>query len=230
MEGDAGPRQLNPTETDADEPEESAAVLETENDELSPNEDSSDVAEPQDTAESSSDDGESHDGRRQERFGRGWFVAIVAALIVGALAIGAGGYVALRAQAAGKAMDRNDALALERAKECVSATQAPDIAAMTASQSKIIECSTGDFAVQATLFSSVLVEAYQSANVAVQVSELRGAVERHNDDGSIDVLIAVRVKVTNSQVANQDQGYRLRVQMAPADGTYKIARLDQVTS
>ena len=59
---------------------------------------------------------------------------------------------------------------------------------------------------------------------------MRAAVERHNDDGSVDVLVAVRVKVTNSEAADQEQGYRLRVQMAPDDGTYKIARLDQVSS
>jgi Mce-associated membrane protein len=46
----------------------------------------------------------------------------------------------------------------------------------------------------------------------------------------VDVLVAVRVQVTNSDAPNQEHGYRLRVRMAPADGTYKIARLDQVTS
>jgi Mce-associated membrane protein len=101
---------------------------------------------------------------------------------------------------------------------------------MTASQSKILDCSTGDFAVQANLFAGMLVDAYQVANVNVQVSDLRAAVERHNADDSVDVLVAVRVKVTNSQAADQEQGYRLRVQMAPADGTYKVAKLDQVTS
>jgi len=55
-------------------------------------------------------------------------------------------------------------------------------------------------------------------------------VERHNDDGSVDVLVAVRVKVTNSEAADQEQGYRLRVQMVPDAGVYKIARLDQVGS
>ncbi len=44
---------------------------------------------------------------------------------------------------------------------------------------------------------------------------MRAAVERHDDDGSIDVLVAVRVKVTNSEAADQEQGYRLRVKMAP---------------
>ncbi len=101
---------------------------------------------------------------------------------------------------------------------------------MTASQAKIIECSTGDFGAQAALYSGVLVDAYRAANVTVQVSDMRAAVERHNDDGSVDVLVAVRVKVTNSEAADQEQGYRLRVQMAPVDGTYKIAKLDQVTS
>ena len=122
------------------------------------------------------------------------------------------------------------AAALQAAKDCVAATHAPDTAAMTAAQSKIIECSTGDFGAQATLYSSVLVDAYQAANVKVAVSDMRAAVERHNDDGSVDVLVAVRVKVTNSEAADQEQGYRLRVQMAPDDGTYKIARLDQVSS
>jgi Mce-associated membrane protein len=59
---------------------------------------------------------------------------------------------------------------------------------------------------------------------------MRAAVERHNDDGSIEVLVAVRVKVTNSEAADQEQGYRLRVQMAQDAGKYKIARLDQVGS
>jgi Mce-associated membrane protein len=59
---------------------------------------------------------------------------------------------------------------------------------------------------------------------------MRAAVERHHDDGSVDVLVALRTKVTNSEAANQEQGYRLRVRMAPVDGTYKVAKLDQVTS
>ena len=95
---------------------------------------------------------------------------------------------------------------------------------------KIIECSTGEFGAQATPVQRVLAEAYQAANAKVQVSDMRAAVERHNDDGSVDVLVAVRVKVTNSESADQEQGYRLRVTMAPDEGTYKIAKLEQVTS
>ena len=59
---------------------------------------------------------------------------------------------------------------------------------------------------------------------------MRAAAERHNDDGSVDVLVAVRTKVTNSEAADQEQGYRLRVTMAPDEGKYKIAKLEQVTS
>jgi Mce-associated membrane protein len=181
---------------------------------------------------SAATDAEAQDGpvRRDERIGRGWLAAICAGLLVLTAGIAVGGYTALRAHDKSAVMAREDAFALQRAKECVTATQAPDVATLTASQSKIIECATGDFAVQANLFTGILVEAYQAANVAVAVSDLQGAVEKHNDDGSIDVLVAVRVKVTNSQAANQEQGYRLRVKMAPADGTYKVARLDQVTS
>jgi Mce-associated membrane protein len=168
--------------------------------------------------------------RRPERFGRGWLVAICLALLVSTAGLGIGGYLALKSHDQSEAIAREDAMALARAKDCVTATQAPDVAAMTASQTKVIECATGDFAVQANLFASMLVEAYQAANVSVQVSDMRGAIEKHNDDGSVDVLVAVRVKVTNSQAADQEQGYRLRVNMAPADGTYKINRLDQVTS
>ncbi len=214
MEGDAGTSQLNPTEASEQSDVQSATTQD------------------QPAAIGSDGEAESIDpsARRAERLGRGWFVGICAVLLLLTAGVGAGGYFALRAHDESAAVAREDAFALQRAKECVAATQAPDVATLTASQSKIIECATGDFAVQANLFTGILVEAYQAANVAVQVSDLHGAVEKHNDDGSVDVLVAVRVKVTNSQAANQEQGYRLRVKMAPADGTYKVARLDQVTS
>jgi Mce-associated membrane protein len=208
MEGDAGTSRLNPTGADTDTSEQSDEVT-------------TDTQEPTDEAVID---------RRVERVGRGWVAAVCAALLVLTIGVAVGGYLALRAHDHTEAMARDDALALQRAKECVTATQAPDVATLTASQTKIIECATGDFAVQANLFTGILVEAYQAANVAVQVSDMHGAVEKHNDDGSVDVLVAVRVKVSNSQAANQEQGYRLRVKMAPADGTYKVARLDQVTS
>ncbi len=214
MEGDAGTRQLNPT--DADETPESLAVSTEDN-----TEDATELAE---------ESPEPVEERRPSRLGTGWVAGICAALVMLAAGAAVGGYLALRSHDDSEAIARAEAAAVAAAKDCVAATQAPDTAAMIASQSKIIECSTGAFGVQAPLYSSVLAEAYQAANVQVQVSDMRAAVERHNDDGSIDVLVAVRTKVTNSQAADQEQGYRLRVQMAPADGTYKIADLKQVTS
>jgi|SRR3954452_16081781 Mce-associated membrane protein len=222
MEGDAGTRQLNPT--DADEtPDESLAV--------SAEEQSEDTADSADPAEESPERvDQDRVERRPSRLGIGWAASVCAVLVMLAGGAAAGGYLALRSHADSEAIARTEAAALAAAKDCVTATQAPDTAAMLASQSKIIECSTGAFGVQAPLYSSVLAEAYQAANVQVQVSDLRAAVERHNDDGSIDVLVALRTKVTNSEAANQEQGYRLRVQMAPADGTYKIADMKQVAS
>ena len=62
----------------------------------------------------------------------------------------------------------------------------------------------------------------------VQVSDSRAAVERDNDDGSVVILVALRIKVANDQSQNET-GYRLRVRMSPVEGQYKISRLDQVT-
>jgi Mce-associated membrane protein len=99
---------------------------------------------------------------------------------------------------------------------------------MTASEQKIIECGTDAYRSQAVLYTNMLVQAYQAANVHVQVSDVRAAVERNNNDGSIDVLVAMRVKVSSDQSQNET-GYRLRVKMALAEGQYKISKLDQVT-
>ncbi|MDV3129997.1 hypothetical protein M1247_34190 [Mycobacterium sp. 21AC1] len=168
--------------------------------------------------------------KRPSRLGRGWMAGVCAGLVVLAAAAGAGGYLALRSHLDSEQIGRDEAAALQAAKDCVTATQAPDTAAMTAAQTKIIECATGDFGAQSVLYSGILLDAYQAANVKVKVSDMRAAVEKHNDDGSMDVLVAVRVLVTNSEKTDEEQGYRLRVQMAPVDGTYKVARLDQVTS
>ncbi|MGO9349343.1 MAG: Mce protein [Mycobacterium sp.] len=167
--------------------------------------------------------------RGPSRLGLGWAAGIAAALVLFAGGVGAGGYLALRAHQQSQTQARSTAAALQAAKDCVAATQAPDTTAMAASEQKIIDCGTDVYRSQALLYTSMLVQAYQAANVHVQVSDERAAVERVNCDGSIDVLVALRVKVSNDQTQNQETGYRLRVTMAPADGQYKIAKLDQVT-
>jgi Mce-associated membrane protein len=166
--------------------------------------------------------------RNPSRLGRGWLIGITAALLMLAGGVGVGGYLTLRSHQDGQAIVRSDAAAVQAAKDCVAATQAPDIGAMAASAQKIIDCGTGAFRSQAILYSSLLVEAYQAANAHVQMSDMRAAVERNNDDGSVDVLVALRVKVSNSETQNQEAGYRLRVTMAPDEGQYRIAKLDQV--
>ncbi len=168
--------------------------------------------------------------RRPSRLGIGWASAVCVVLVLlGAGAI-VGGYYALRGNEQAAENARSDEAALQAAKECVAATQAPDTAAMTAAQSKILECSTGEFGVQAGLFSSVIAEAYSAAEATVAVDDLRAAVERHNDDGSVNVLVAVRVRISNAEAADQQVGYRLRATMAFDEGQYRIARLDQVNS
>jgi Mce-associated membrane protein len=226
MEGDAGADRLNPIDTD---------------DSLSPQEKNEDPAEsadeadqpegvPQEAAESEagSADADVAVERGPSRVGRGWLAGIAVVLVLCAGGVGAGGYLALRYHHESQAIARNDAAALKAAVDCVGATQAPDTNAMTASEQKIIDCGTDAYRSQALLYTSMLVQAYQAANIHVQVSDVRAAVERNNSDGSVNVLVALRVKVANDQTQNET-GYRLRVTMAMAEGQYKISKLDQVT-
>ena len=213
MEGDAGTSQLNLADQQDPHTTEPQAEAVTE---------ISDPISATDAEEAAA---------RPSRLGRGWMAAILAGLLVLAGAAGVGGYLALRAHQDSERIASDEAEALQAAKDCVTATQAPNTQAMIEAQTKIIECATGDFGAQAGLYSGMLLDAYQAANVQVKVSDLRAAVEKHNDDGSMDLLVAVRVLVTNSEKADEEQGYRLRVKMARAeDGNYKVARLDQVTS
>ncbi|MBX7434265.1 hypothetical protein JDV09_19475 [Mycobacterium sp. Y57] len=228
MEGDAGTSRLNPT-TGGEDPRDPGTV-DTSGETAADASAETEVADASEATETPEDTDAPSDTRRPARLGRGWVASICAVLVLLAGAGIAGGYFALRANEQGAATARSEEAALQAAKECVVATQAPDTATMTAAQSKILECSTGEFGVQAGLYGSVLAEAYQAANATVAVDELRAAVERHNEDGSINVLVAVRVRISNSEAADQQVGYRLRARMAYDDGQYRIAGLDQVTS
>ncbi|OBF00872.1 Mce protein [Mycobacterium sp. 852002-10029_SCH5224772] len=225
MEGDAGASRLNP--------------IDTNDDSLNPEENGKDSTAPDSGAENTSPQGASEDlgesgepgvtaPRGPSRVGRGWLATIAAVLVLCAGGIGAGGYLALRYHHDSQVIARNNATALKAALDCVTATQAPDTNAMTASEQKIIDCGTDAFRAQALVYTGMLIQAYQAANIHVQVSDVRAAVERNNPDGSIDVLVALRVKVANDQTQNE-AGYRLRVRMALAEGQYRISKLDQVT-
>ena len=58
---------------------------------------------------------------------------------------------------------------------------------------------------------------------------MRAGAERHNADGSIDVLVATRVAMSNVQQQDQELSYRLRVRMLPDGGTYKIDSIEPVS-
>jgi Mce-associated membrane protein len=235
MEGDAGASRLTPNDTDEDPSLGPIAVAndpsaeETAEDSLE-SDDEADHEISESDAEDLAEVSEGEDDPRgTSRLGRGWFIGIAAVLVVFAGGLAAGGYfVALRSHHASEATARRDAAALEAAKDCVGATQAPDIGAMASSAQKIIECGAGAFRSQAILYSGLLVEAYQAADAHVQVSDLRAAVERNNPDGSVEILVPLRVKVSNAETQNQEAGYRLRVTMVLDEGKYRISKLDQV--
>lgn len=233
MEGDAGACQLTPN--DPDDPSEDATEDSTEFVAAADDSSEPDGSVADDAAGSEQllgddvvDAAGAEAPRGASRLGRGWFAGITASLVVLAGGVGFGGYLALKSHQESRSTARHDAMAVEAAKTCVAATQAPDTTTMAASAQKIIECGAGAFRSQAILYSSLLVEAYQAANAHVEVSDLRAAVERNNSDGSIEILVPLRVKVSNSDSQNHEAGYRLRVTMVFDQGQYRISKLDQV--
>jgi Mce-associated membrane protein len=212
MEGDAGANRLNPTEQ-ADTEVTANAFPETSAEEVS----EAGVAPSTQPAP-----------RGPSRLRRRGVIGVCAVLVLLAAGAATGGYLALRSHHQSEAVSRDDAAAIAAAKDCVAATQAADLAALPAAQQKIAECSTGNLGAQAAVYSDILMRGYLAADVHVQISDMRTAVERNNDDGSIDLLMALRVKVDNAEAQGQEFGYRLRVKMEREDGQYKVARLDQV--
>ena len=168
--------------------------------------------------------------RPESRLGSGrWPAGICWALLAASLAVVIVGALAWVSHRHSGAAVRDEAVAVATAKDCIAATQAPDLAAMNESQRKIVACSTDNYAPQANLYSSLLTDAYQTVKAKVKITDIRVATERHNADGSIDVLVATRVMMSNIQQQDQELSYRLRVRMAPADGTYKIDNIEPVS-
>lgn len=131
MEGDAGAGQLNPADANKSSSTEVKAADSAESD---AGELGEDACPEQALVE-----------RRPSRLRRGWLVGIAATLLALAGGLGAAGYFALRSHQESQSIAREDLAAIEAAKDCVAATQAPDAGAMSASMQKIIECGTGDF-------------------------------------------------------------------------------------
>lgn len=158
-----------------------------------------------------------------------WPRAVIGGLAAAALLLTAAGVLALIGHRHNAAAARDEAVAVAAAKDCITATQAPDVKAMNDSQRKIVECSTENFAAQANLYGGLLADAYKTVNAQVKISDMRAAAEKRNPDGSIDVLVATRVAMSNNQQVNQELSYRLRVKMAPDAGTYKIDSIEPVS-
>jgi Mce-associated membrane protein len=234
MEGDAGASRLNPADTDGSSSSEVKREDSSESEIGTDQIDTADEADQTSTETNAEDESEAGNPSVVEgnpsRLGRGWLIGITAVLLVLAGGVGTGGYFALRSDQESLAIARHEAQAVAAARDCVAATQAPDVNAMAAGAQKIIDCSAGDFRAQAVLYSGLFVQAYQVANVRAQVSDMRAAAETRNADGSVDVLVAFRVEVSNSETQNREIGYRLRVKMAPDQGQYRIAKIDQVAT
>ena len=158
-----------------------------------------------------------------------WLAGTIATVVVGALLLAAAGVIAILGHRTNAAAADDEVLAVAAAKDCITATQAPDLEAMKDSQRKIVECATENYAPQANLYSGLLADAYETVNAQVKIVQMRAAAEKHNDDGSIDVLVATRVSMSNVQQQDQELSYRLRVRMLPEGGIYKIDNIEPVS-
>ncbi|MGI9125844.1 MAG: hypothetical protein ACR2JM_13990 [Mycobacterium sp.] len=158
-----------------------------------------------------------------------WLPGILAALALAAVLLTAVGVLALVGHHKNATAEADEARAVAAAKDCITATQAPDVKAMKESQRKIVECATENYVAQANLYSGVLADAYQAANASVKIVDMRAGAEKHNPDGSIDVLVATRVAMSNITQQDQELSYRLRVRMAQEGGVYKIDNIEPVS-
>src|ERR1700721_3794332 len=155
MEGDAGASRLNPADTDdssssevksedssesevgtdqigtADEAEQTSTETTAEGLAETEAEDVSEAEVDLDTETEAEEESEGGSplvvGVNPSRLGRGWLIGITAALLVLAGGVGTGGYFALRANQESQAIARHDVEAVQAAKDCVVATQAPDV-------------------------------------------------------------------------------------------------------
>ena len=154
---------------------------------------------------------------------------VIAGIAVAAVLLTVAGVVALIGSRRSAAAATDEAVAVAAAKDCITATQAPDVKAMNESQRKIVECSSENYAAQANLYGGLLADAYKTVNAQVKVTDMRAAAEKHNPDGSIDVLVATRVLMSTKDQPEQELSYRLRVRMVPSGGTYKIDNIEPVS-
>ncbi len=158
-----------------------------------------------------------------------WLTGVCAAIVIAALLLTTAGVLALLGHRKTSAAINGEAVAVAAAKDCIAATQAPDVKVMAESRRKIVQCATDNYAPQANMYAGLLTDAYEAAKAQVKISDIRAAPEKHNPDGSIDVLVATRVLMSNIDQQNQELSYRLRVRMQKVGDTYKIDSIEPVS-
>ena len=122
-----------------------------------------------------------------------------------------------------------DAKIIDSVREDVTALIAPTFEDAQGSAQKILDGATGDWASQFEPNMDAFAQALTEAKVqsSADISEI--GIERHNDDGTIDVLVAATSKVTNTAAQQEStRAWRLRVNVAEVDGEYKLAKVDPV--
>ena len=122
-ESDAATEQTDTEVTAEDSQESDAATEQTDSAVTAEDSQESEAAEEAEAVEPSVVE------RGPSRLGLGWAAGIAAALVLFAGGVGAGGYLALRAHQQSQTQARSTAAALQAAKDCVAATQAPDTTA-----------------------------------------------------------------------------------------------------
>lgn len=153
-------------------------------------------------------------------------IAVLLTVVTAAIAVLS--HLALREHWRSQKGTEVQAAAIAAVKACLAATQPSDAAAIPAIQRMLDECSTGDFKTHMAVYGAVLSEAYHAENVHVQPPEIDAAVEHINDDGSIIALAAFRTNISQAGMPDRYNSYRIRVLMMPDNGTFKIAKLEQV--
>ena len=210
MEGDAGTRQLNPTDAE-DAPNDSVAVSEQEptgkeHHDSPATEETTPDAEP---AEGVEELGVVADGvdRRPPRLGRGWVVGICAALAALTIArCGRRNPVDPRQPGHRRGQPQRCGRAAGRQGLCrgdAGSRHRGDVGSADEDH-RVLHRRVRGAGLDLSAESSSRRTRPRTSQVAV--SDMRAAVERHNPDGSVHVLVAVRVKVTNSDVGRSGVG------------------------
>ncbi|RZL79521.1 MAG: hypothetical protein EOP32_19220 [Rhodococcus sp. (in: high G+C Gram-positive bacteria)] len=150
----------------------------------------------------------------------------MAVLILACVAISA---ILIQRHSSAVADREREAAIIESVREDVTALIAPTFQDAHGSAQKILDGATGDWASQFEPNMDAFAQALTEAQVqsSADISEI--GIERHNDDGTTDVLVAATSKVTNSSAQQEStRAWRLRVNVALVDGEYKLAKVDPV--